>query len=499
LNEEARIPSLLDDLTRLALSSEVLIADGRSTDGTRETAAARGVRVLIAPRGRARQMNAGAAALRTPWLWFLHADSRLPDRTCRGLERWLREADVHDFATFDFSLEGDHWFWRFIEFGQRVRERVFGLAYGDQGLLLSRILFESVGGFSDLPLMEDVDMLQRLRRRGRWRKISQPLVTSPRRYQVEGRWRAWLRNSALITLFRAGVSPARLARAYLPRELNEDPLEPPPAPLHPDSASPGRRPPPDRQSGESGRSGPANRGPVCERTLLVFAKAPLVGWVKTRLAADIGEIPAERLYRAMGRQIVDGLRGGEYRLRMCFDPPEAHDVVKEWVGEEGIELLPQGPGDLGQRMEAAFREAFRDTEAVVVVGTDAPDVDRSVVEEAFARLGAADLVLGPATDGGYYLLGLNSEAPQLFRGVPWSTAGVMAATLQRARASGLTVAFLPLLSDVDTLEDLRRLDGETLSESLKPGGERGNRGGGQRSVRGGRRPPRPSQKGPLPR
>jgi rSAM/selenodomain-associated transferase 1 len=191
-----------------------------------------------------------------------------------------------------------------------------------------------------------------------------------------------------------------------------------------------------------------------ERVLLVFAKEPVPGRVKTRMAADMGEIAAARVYEEMGRRVVDQLRGGSYRTVVCFDPPDAALRVAAWLGSEGIEFLPQVPGDLGSRLETAFREAFRWGKKVVVVGTDAPDVDAEVVEEAFRRLGEADLVLGPAADGGYYLLGLRDVAPDLFRDVPWSSEKVLATTLERAEALGLKVALLPTLLDVDRVQDL---------------------------------------------
>jgi rSAM/selenodomain-associated transferase 1 len=375
-------------------------------------------------------MNTGAAALDTPWLLFLHADSRIPERSLKALESWLEDRDARDFATFLFSIEGDHWFWRFIEIGQGIRERTSGLVYGDQGLLLSRALFQEVGGFPELPLMEDLEILKTLRKRGRWRKIPEPVLTSPRRYQGEGRWRGWLRNTALITLHLAGVPPERLVAFYPARPL----------------ASP-------------------------ERTLLVFAKEPRAGRVKTRLAAEIGAGEAARIYREMGRRIVDQLRDGPYRTIVFFDPPGAGPEVMEWLGPEGLEFLPQAPGDLGSRLEAAFREGFRRGKLVAVVGTDAPDVDSEVVKNAFRKLSETDLVLGPATDGGYYLLGLKSEAGELFQDIPWSTPAVLTTTVERAEAMGLSIATLPALSDVDTAEDLkalndRKVDTRRRSESV---------------------------------
>jgi rSAM/selenodomain-associated transferase 1 len=189
----------------------------------------------------------------------------------------------------------------------------------------------------------------------------------------------------------------------------------------------------------------------------VFAKDPVPGRVKTRLAAVVGDRKAARIYRDMARGIVNGLRGGAFRVRVCFDPPGNEAAVKAWMDPGNLEFQPQVSGDLGIRLESAIRRGLEEAEAVMVIGTDAPGVDRCLVEEAFAELAHSDLVLGPTEDGGYYLLGLKEPTPSLFRDIPWSTAGVLHATRNRAEALGLVIRELPLLRDVDTVEDLEVL------------------------------------------
>ena len=416
LDEAETLPSLFRDLADLPVPHRVVVADGGSADGTRTVARNAGALVVEAPRGRARQLNAGARLLGTPWLLFLHADSRIPSRTGEALARFLEQARPEEAAHFAFALQGSHWFWRFIEMGQGLRERFAGLVYGDQGLLVHRALFREVGGYPELPLMEDVEMISRLRTVARVRKIPAPLLTSPRRYRESGRWRSWVRNTLLISLYKAGVSPGRLVRFYPSRTARRD------------------------------------------RMLLVFAKEPLPGRVKTRLASDLGPERAAAIYRDMGRRIVDQVRGGPYRIRVCFDPPRARKAMRAWLGKEVVEYRPQHAGDLGARMEAAFREAFSRARRVVIVGTDAPDVDRHRVEAAFRLLDNAEVVLGPARDGGYYLLGLRRPVPELFRDMPWSTDRVLEITRERVRTLGLREALLSPLSDVDTLEDLEDLE-----------------------------------------
>jgi rSAM/selenodomain-associated transferase 1 len=202
--------------------------------------------------------------------------------------------------------------------------------------------------------------------------------------------------------------------------------------------------------------------------VVIFARAPELGRVKTRLAATVGAPEALACYRAMGRAVVDAVRhpGGatgaaRWRLVVAHTPADAAPALAAWLdpqGAGGLAYAPQADGDLGARMRAAVERAIADgAPRVVVVGTDCPDVDAAVVGDAFAALDTADVVLGPALDGGYYLVGVRAPADRacaaLFEGVPWSAPDTLAVTLARAAAAGLSVARLAPLRDVDTADD----------------------------------------------
>lgn len=213
LNEVQWLPLLISDLDALegVESLEIIVSDGGSSDGTIGFAVSAGARLIHAPPGRARQLNAGARAAREDWLLFLHADCRLGAEARRALLAALEPSAGVQAAVFRFAIDLPTFWRRFIETGQVIREALSGLAYGDQGLLVRRALYESVGGYPDLPLMEDVAMIRRLRRQTRIRRLPAPLVTSGRRYAHGGVVRTWLQHTALITLYYAGVSPQRLA------------------------------------------------------------------------------------------------------------------------------------------------------------------------------------------------------------------------------------------------------------------------------------------------
>jgi hypothetical protein len=193
------------------------------------------------------------------------------------------------------------------------------------------------------------------------------------------------------------------------------------------------------------------------RTLVVFVKWPEAGGVKTRLAVDLGPELAAAVYRRLAEVEIAATRpgAGDYERLVFFAPAEARAQVAAWLPGEA--LVEQQGVDLGARMSGAFEHAFAaGADQVAIVGTDVPWVDRAAVLRAFDCLDDADVAIGPSDDGGYYLLALKRPHPGLFAEVPWSTPGVLQATLDRVRALALRSVLLGPLPDVDTLADLRQ-------------------------------------------
>jgi rSAM/selenodomain-associated transferase 2 len=211
LNEAGCLAGTLRALRRQR-PAEIIVADGGSTDATRPLAA-EADHLVEAPRGRARQMNAGAARARGDVLVFLHADCTLADGALDEAERLLRRRGV---AAGCFTMRADAAgpLYRWIDLVALARVRLFGLAYGDQGLFLCRELFERLGGFPPLRLMEDVFFSRRLRRYGRIAVARSRILVSARRWRRTGIVRQTLRNWALLTLAAGGVPPDRLAAFY---------------------------------------------------------------------------------------------------------------------------------------------------------------------------------------------------------------------------------------------------------------------------------------------
>lgn len=218
LEEADRLPLLLADLATAppGLIAECLVVDGGSSDGSGNLAQLAGARLLHSPRGRGRQLQRGIAASTAPWLLLLHADARLQPGWAEAVQRTITAAaaDSPGAWCFDLAVRGADLNLRLLEIAVAWRTRLRQLPYGDQGLLLPRWLLERCGGLRPLPLMEDLDLVLRLRRIARIRCLGLPLEVSGRRWQRDGLLRTAWCNARLRRHWRRGISPGELCRRY---------------------------------------------------------------------------------------------------------------------------------------------------------------------------------------------------------------------------------------------------------------------------------------------
>ncbi len=215
LDEAAGIDAVVDHVRVVSYGEdvEIIVVDGDPSGSTLAALTRTGVTGLTASTGRARQQNAGAAAAAGSNILFLHADTRLPAGALRAAGAALDAGAA--LGAFSLAIRSPGLWLRLVAAGATLRSRLLSLPYGDQAFFLRREIFCALGGFPDVPLMEDVALARTVRRAGgRVRVLPQHVVTSARRYEAEGALGATARNLALLALYGLGVSPARLARFY---------------------------------------------------------------------------------------------------------------------------------------------------------------------------------------------------------------------------------------------------------------------------------------------
>ena len=426
LQEGATLMQRLRALQPLrARGARMVVADGGSTDATWALARAHADLVLCAPRGRASQMNAGAQALLADpdidTLLFLHADTQLPDDAdaliaqALALERGASQV----WGRFDVRIDGPHPLLRVVERMMNWRSRLSGIATGDQAMFVRRTAFEAVGGFPDMALMEDIALSAQLKRLSAPVCVGVPVHTSARRWEKYG----VLRTIGLMWRLRAayflGADPQALALRY----------------------------------------GYATAPIVPAAAVAVLAKAPVPGLAKTRLAPALGLAGAARAQRGFTLDTLHCARAAALGPITLWCAPDAQHRFFRAVRSQVDTCLAQPAGDLGARMGQAFQSHFTQKPhlPLLLVGTDCPALAPGHLQQAARALQDHDVVLIPAEDGGYVLIGMRCWVPQALEGITWSTDQVLLQTRQRLRVSGASWTELEALWDVDAPADWERL------------------------------------------
>lgn len=192
--------------------------------------------------------------------------------------------------------------------------------------------------------------------------------------------------------------------------------------------------------------------------ILYFVKYPEPGKVKTRLAQTIGYEEAAGIYRSLAEENFRTLRELSSFFEICvmFDPPESEARIKEWLTGDSCHYLAQAGTDLGARLAHAFQQAFQGgAKSAIAVGSDTLNLNAGIIHQAAEILKTKDAALGPARDGGYYLIGLSRWEPSVFQNIPWSTEAVAGVTMERIRAGKMSCGRLQELEDLDEAANLK--------------------------------------------
>lgn len=191
-------------------------------------------------------------------------------------------------------------------------------------------------------------------------------------------------------------------------------------------------------------------------SILIFLKAPRLGFVKTRLAKSVGDQKALETFKRLAERQVAALPSS-YPVELHFTPEDAVEEMRAWFPRIKT-LVPQMNGDLGERLKAAAEQAFhRGAKSIICIGGDCPELSAQHIRTATKQLfDGKDVVFGPSQDGGYYLIALNPNAIDIFDNIPWSQPDTLQKSLQRAETLGLKVSQLETLYDIDEVADLER-------------------------------------------
>ncbi len=401
--------------------AELIVVDGGSTDATWAIARPSADRVLSASRGRAAQMNAGAAAAGgrpDDVLLFLHSDTRLPVDADGLIFAAIQRGAA--WGRFDIHIDSRQPVLRVVGSMMNLRSRLTGVATGDQALFVLRDAFERVGGFADLPLMEDIDVCARLKKIGAPACLRQRVTTSARRWEQRGIWRTIVLMWGLRLAYFLGANANTLAQRYG--------YPPQPAQVWAGVA--------------------------------IMAKAPVPGSAKTRLIPALGERRAARAQRMFTLDTLDlACQAALGAVTLQCAPDAQHRFFRALRRVYGVACEAQPDGDLGQRMQAACEHHFaqQPDKPLLLVGTDCPLLAPGHLQQAALALRQSDVVLIPAEDGGYVLIGMRRLVPEAFQNIAWSTSEVLRQTRAQLRVAALTWQELPALWDVDEPADWQRL------------------------------------------
>jgi len=404
----------LESLKKFENDFEIIVSDGGSNDTTLEICKRQKVVLVTSGKGRGNQLNKGAAAASGNVLLFLHADTFLPDNAFELLDEFFMN-DNNSICRFLLGFDINHWLLDIC--GSFSKYDTVFTRFGDSGIAVRKSFYEKLNGFRERNGFEDVEFFSNAASNLRNKSIHilpSKVISSARRFIENGPMRQKLINASLFAGYLFNVKPEALSHAYN-KKLNQK-----------------RR-----------------------TSLIVFLRYPQIGKVKTRLAETTTKEFALHFYKKCADKIMNEIkRIARINKYVFYSEKEEFGKVKKWLGGKFYYAHQKGD-DLGGRMKDAFQQIFsHGAEKVVIVGTDIPDLNRTIIEQAISELDKNDVVIGPSKDGGYYLLGMKKMYNDLFDDIKFSSHSVLSETIFKIEKLGLRYSLLPQLQDIDTEEEL---------------------------------------------
>jgi len=413
LNEEYSIGKCIENVQHTLPGAEIIVSDGFSADQTVKIALSYNIIVIQDSKNRGAQLNSGAKKATGEVLLFLHADTILPENAYELVEEYFYHP-LTKIATFSLSFDVDFPYLKFYSKFSKY-DSLF-TKFGDNCIVVARKFFDEVGPFPDWPIFEDVLFLRKARKFTPVHTFPAPVITSARRFLRNGLIKTQLRNFSYIMLYLLGFSPRYLYKRYNKMKHYND------------------------------------------QAVIIFSKYPVEGKVKTRIAKTLGNNFAVKFYKMCAEHTfrqVKKVTGKNIRTYLFYTEEAEKEKIKTWTNHKFLLMLQRG-NSLGEKMLNAFRNVFEHGAIkVLIIGTDLPDISAKIINDALEDLENFDTVIGPSSDGGYYLLGMKEFYPEIFKDINWSTSEVFEKTLEQITNLDIAVKILPELSDIDTEEDLK--------------------------------------------
>lgn len=412
LNEEKFISDCLKKIRNSFSDDEIILADGGSSDRTIEFASFFDIKIVKESKGRGTQLKAGAAIASGDIFVFVHADTLIPDNAKQIIEKEFDNPQTK-IASFRLGFDADQ---RALNFYSKFSgfDSIF-TKFGDQCIIIRKSFYDEIGGFPEWNIFEDVQLLSKARKKTSIKTLNANVKTSAGKFLLGGIIRTQLKNAYLFVLYFLGINQNKIAQSYYSMNVKK------------------------------------------KNAIIIFAKYPKHGNVKTRLAKTLGESFATKFYiSCVKHTFKECLKLQKQFVPFLFYPDTDESAkVKKWAGGKFIYKIQHG-SDLGQRMTNAFAEVFKnDFEKVLIIGTDIPEISSTIINNAIDELDNNDIVIGPSSDGGYYLMGMKKLEANLFNNIHWSSSEVLNQTLQKIEQEKLKFRVLEELMDIDTEDDLR--------------------------------------------
>jgi len=423
-NEEHYIGKNIKSLRKIMPGAEIIAVDGGSSDETINICAKENVKVIKSKRGRGVQLSEGAKAASGNLLCFLHADTYLPDNALELLNDFFRD-DGNQICRFKLGFDFEYWL---LNNYSKISEYDFVFTrFGDMCITVRKYFYFKAGGFPDWNFMEDVEFLRKASLESKVKVLQGSVISSARAYVKYGFIKKQIINGLMLTKYFLGFRKYIVQNEYYTQRVKNS-----------------------------------------RAAIIIFARYTIEGKVKTRLAATLGSHYAKEFYKIITHSTITEVKRIRKSYKYVFySDNKGKRQIKKWLGRRFF-YAPQEGGTLGEKMSNAFLKLFsHGARKAIIVGTDIPDLTNKIIEEAISRLDSYDIVIGPAKDGGYYLLGMKKLHSNLFEGIEFSTPSVLQQTINMIEKLNLRYFLLPELHDIDTEEELIRWLNNGQSTSLK--------------------------------